>query len=145
MRILARISVASALLLAACTTVSSARDDLNGGWPAASSTAISITGDIIVTDTALQFEDGQRLAWVFEETRKGGWGPSGQQIDGAIYRVADPSDPTLIRGNTLCGWPVTYIVLSPDAEDALIMNVFRGDAIPSNTEDGFCAMYYYAR
>lgn len=137
-------SLAGICLIAACTAGGAGGDDLDGAWSATSTTAMSITGDITVTDAALQFADGQRMAWTLEDRRAGDWAGLGQQVEGAIYKVAEPADPTLLRGNTLCGQPVTYIVLSLVEAGDLGMSVFTGASAPSDA-DGLCASYFYAR
>lgn len=137
-------SLAGICLIAACTAGGAGGGGLDGVWSATSTTAMSITGDITVTDAALRFEDGQRMAWAFEDRQTGDWAGLGQQVEGAIYKVAEPADPTLLRGNTLCGQPVTYIVLSPVEAGDLGMSVFTGASAPANTDD-FCASYFYSR
>ncbi|MEM8957984.1 MAG: hypothetical protein AAGC86_09230 [Pseudomonadota bacterium] len=146
MKHLTRSSSLAACLVAVCTIGHAAEPALDGAWPAVSKTAMSITGDITVTDRALEFEDGQKIAWAFQATRTANWADLGEEAEGAIYRVTVPSDPTLVRGNSFCGWPVTWIVLSRDPYDGLAMTVFYGEAMPSRfADDKVCAVYSYGR
>lgn len=119
--------------------------DLDGAWQAYSKTAMSITGDVTVTDRAVEFTDGVTLPWVFVGTDTGDWDLTRQSLEGAIYKLTPPSDPTLRNGNTLCGSAVSFIVLANDKPDTLVMAVFTSISAPKPTSDDLCATYYFTR
>jgi hypothetical protein len=104
-------------------------------WTATSTTAMAITGDIVVSENAITFGNGDRL----EIEPAGG--------DGTIYRLKTPSDPELLNGNRLCGAadPVRYVVLTMPSEDSLSMAVFNTAEAPGGENDDTCAIYNYER
>ncbi|WP_462322359.1 hypothetical protein [Halochromatium sp.] len=120
--------------------------DLKGKWEALSNTATSITGDIQVADDAIMFGDGTRLAMSAEGSVTGHWGDQQGPVEGAIYRLELPADPTLLHGNRFCGLPdnkVSYVVLAP-FDEGLSLLVYTGDAKPM-PDASPCAIYNYAR
>jgi hypothetical protein len=77
-------------------------------WIATSKTAMSITGDIVLDDYSLTFKTGKTLDLEpYERDRMGDWAGSGKKVAGYVYKIDPPSNPKLLRGNSLCGAPVT--------------------------------------
>lgn len=119
-------------------------------WTATSTTAISITGDIVVEEERIVFANGAELRIV----------PVDPEVAG-VYRVEPPADPELENGNRLCGRDlVRFVALGRSADSAslsdspsLFLKVFDGDSPPpasaavgmSAGGAGLCATYNYAR
>lgn len=141
MRTLSRLLLASA---AVCTALP-AHADMAGKWTATSTASMAVTGDIALRDNALIFGNGSQLKLAPVAEREGMWSPLPERRPGAIYRVTPPSDPKLLRGNALCGKPVTYIVLSQRSENSLVMSVFASPKEPTGFGDESCAAYFYER
>ena len=108
-------------------------------WGAASTTATSITGDIIVGMTSITMETGSVLHI--------------RPVNSAVpnlYRFTGADMLTLIRNNNLC-LPTTtdgYLVLSYPSTNTLAIDVFDGDMPPVTVEtmesqSNFCASYSY--
>lgn len=130
---------------AAVFVTSAASADYEGRWRAASSTASAVTGDIRLRGDTLIFGNGKRLTLIPASAREGNWTPLPESSSGALYRLDPPSDPVLLHGNTLCGKPVTYIVLSQRAEHGLGLTAFTGKAAPQGFDADACAVYFYER
>ena len=114
-------------------------------WIATSTASIAVTGDIVVTDAALVFGDGKRLDWTPIGERRSVWTVLGDDVAGKIYKISPPSDPELLNGNTLCGWQVSYIVLSQRSPRSLAVTVFHSAAEPDRFGDESCAVYFYEK
>jgi hypothetical protein len=118
---------------------------VTGHWIATATASIAVTGNITVTGNALIFGNGKRLRLIPVGTRQGVWTPLGAGI-GTIYRISPPTDPKLLQGTTLCGWPVTFVVLSQPTDDSLALSVFYGTkGVPQHFGDDSCAAYFYER
>lgn len=80
-------------------------------WQARSVTTRSITGDVTFSPTRITFETGQAL----DLTSAGalpGFVAYGRQVNASLYRVRQPKDLELVRGNRLCdGKPVTFVIV----------------------------------
>jgi hypothetical protein len=134
-------SVAAAALLAA----KAVHGEPTGKWTATSTTATAVTGDIILHGDTLVFGNGRTLQLKRVESRDGRWTPLPETRRGTIYKLAPPSDPALLDGNTLCGKRVTYIVLSQRAESRLSMTAFTGEVAPHGFGADACAVFFYER
>lgn len=135
-----------AALLAGGLAQGAAAADLDGKWDALSNTATSITGNIEVAEHAITFQNGTKLGIAAEGSAEGTWGGQQASVEGAIYRLDPPADPTLLNGNQFCGLPdnkATYVVLAP-LDGGLSLIVYTGDAKPTPDADP-CAIYNYAR
>jgi hypothetical protein len=113
-------------------------------WTATSKTSMSVTGNIIVDNNTLIFGNGKRLVMTPVRGAVGNWNMSSNGF-GSIYKLNPPTDPVLLHGSTLCGTPVTYIVLSRQSNNELSLTVFYGPKEPTGFGDGSCALYNYAR
>jgi len=135
-----------ALVLGIALMSGSAHAAVAGRWTATSTASIAVTGNITVTGNTVIFGNGRRLKLIPEGIRKGVWTPTLEYLPGAIYRVSPPVDPRLLQGTTLCGWPVTYIVLSQSSATSLALSVFHGGMTPPRGfGKGACAAYFYER
>lgn len=115
-------------------------------WRAASTTAISITGDIRLSPTRL-IAAGQTIAVTVAADL-----PAYQSITGVfparVLKVTSPRRVKMLRGNEFgCNAPVRWIVVyRQGARNSLGMEVFEGTAMPRSSDDqGFCGSYSYYR
>jgi hypothetical protein len=92
-------------------------------WTAISTTAMGITGDIVLAEDRITFANGESLSIASVSGAAAG-----------IFRVDPPQNPVLLQGNTLCGDdPATFIVTA--REEGL--KVFSGEnAPPASTLSG---------
>jgi len=138
------LAVMATLAFVAGTSTSQA--GITGHWTATATDSIAVTGNITVTGDALIFGNGKTLRLIPVGTRQGVWTPTLERGPGAIYRISPPSDPKLLQGTTLCGWPVTFVVLSQPTDQSLALSVFYGTkTVPRKFGDESCAAYYYER
>ncbi|SDB31984.1 hypothetical protein [Bauldia litoralis] len=114
--------------------------DMNGKWVAASTTAMSITGDIEVSADKIVFETGASL------------GLKPVEGEAHLFTLASATDnPVLLNGNTLCGSnaPPEYIAFAM-YETSMILLAFDGPDVPKLNpdpldQDGICASFTYER
>ena len=140
------LSAAGRYILAAVLAISAARAaEPVQRWTATSTTATAVTGDIALRGDTLVFGNGKTVQLKRLESRDGRWTPLPETRRGTVYKLAPPSDPTLLNGNTLCGKPVTYVVLSQRAESRLSMTAFTGKAAPDGFGADACAVFFYER
>jgi hypothetical protein len=101
---------------------------------------MSITGDIEMDDFSIVFASGATMN--FSELVADHFVVDGRNVPASVYRVADPADPELENGNTLCGnGDVTYIASWGTGRD-MVLAVFTGDASPESDAE-MCASYSY--
>lgn len=130
-----RTFAALAVVLIATTSASAEQ------YVAISNTAMSITGDIKLDDEHIAFSNGEHLDFgaVTSEVLM----VDGEALDATIYQIAEPANPTLENGNTLCGSDsVTYIAAWKSADGLTQLAMFTGEATPEST-DTMCASYLY--
>ena len=146
--------VLAVALLAGCSLSCAAHD--GGYWRAASSAAVSITGDIAISNTKVMINfssfplvEARRLkpaevSSVFDADVNAG-------IEGALYRVNIPAGKRFLRHNTLCGdedtkWMATYV-----SGRSLQVAFFSGDEAPVfqfgviQNSPALCGTYTYGR
>ncbi|BDA84566.1 hypothetical protein Sa4125_21080 [Aureimonas sp. SA4125] len=134
MHFLPRIAFASALVLGSLPPA------VADSYSATSNTAMSITGDIDMDDFSITFANGAMLN--FSELVADHFVVDGRDVPASVFRVADPADPVLENGNSLCGnGDVTYIA-SWGAGADMTLGVFTGDAPPESDAE-MCASYSY--
>ena len=93
-------------------------------WIATSTASLAITGNINIDKNTLIFGNGKTdFAAVLRQKRNRQLERTGNGF-GTIYKLVPPSDPKLLHGNTLCGTPITYIVLSRQSERNLSLTAF---------------------
>ncbi|KQT64559.1 MULTISPECIES: hypothetical protein [unclassified Aureimonas] len=129
---------AQAILLAAAFGAAPVRAD---SYEALSTTAMGITGDIDFDDSGITFENGKHLDFsdlVADEIRV-----DGVVKPASVYAIAEPANPELNGGNTLCDRDVTYLAnwLDEDGETDWIA-AFTGEDAPTSTEN-LCASFTY--
>lgn len=96
---------------AANNAASSATSATPKRWQAMSTTAISITGDISLSDHAITFANGESLALELVE--------KDQQTGQTLFRVATKANPELLNGNRICGGqPIDYLLEQQSGEAA---------------------------
>lgn len=135
-----------ALTLAGLACAAHAKPAGEERWRAASTTAISITGDIRLSPTSL-IAAGQVIQVTVAADL-----PAYSSITGTfparVLKVVKPRRVILKNGNEFgCNAPVRWIVVyRQGARNSLGMEVFEGAALPrSSDDDGFCASYGYYR
>ncbi|WP_108818479.1 hypothetical protein [Pseudovibrio sp. Alg231-02] len=108
-------------------------------WGASSTTATSITGDIVVGMTSITMATGSVLHIK----------PVTSEVPN-LYRFTGADMLMLIRNNNLCLPDTTdgYLVLSYPSKNMLAIDVFDGDMPPMTVEgmesqSNFCASYSY--
>jgi hypothetical protein len=141
-------------LVLVCGMTAAAQD--KGYWRAASSTAKSITGDLILSDEKLSInlsnftiarirglEQGEASA-LFDPDGTGGG-------SGSLYRLIVPAEKKFLHRNSLCGsddtqWMVTY-VSGRSLQLAFFSGqkppVFTMDAIANSTD--LCGKFSYVK
>lgn len=78
-------------------------------WRATSTTAISITGNIVVKGDRVTFGNGASIAIADVAPDRPG-----------VAAVSPPANPKLLRGNTLCGdQPATFLAFALDGPGLL--------------------------
>jgi hypothetical protein len=115
-------------------------------WAAASKTALSVTGDIVIDHDIVTFAGGTSLKLKpYEMARNGDWGGTGDEVAGDLFKIDPPSNPKLLHGKLLCTDPPTFVVLWTFGEGELTLNVYSGDAAPTGLPDAdaLCASYSY--
>jgi hypothetical protein len=147
-------AVAGVLLAGACAAQANAQD--RGGWYAASTNAISITGDIAIGKDRVSIDfisyplapirplKPVEVSAVFDADVNAG-------ISGMLYRLKIPAGQRFLKKNTLCGsedtqWMATYV-----AGKTLEVAFFSGDDMPVFTFEAIskstalCGTFAYAR
>jgi hypothetical protein len=77
-------------------------------WLALSTTAMSITGDIVLTSSQITFQNGETLA--IRPIEKD------DDLGLVLYQVTSKTNPILLNGNTFCGTtPVDYLTVQTDS------------------------------
>jgi hypothetical protein len=119
-------------------------------WEALSTTAAAITGNVIFTPERITFQNKAFLDLVSVGTIPI-FQVYGKQERGDLYKVAKPSDPSLLRGNRLCGGasptPVTFVVVWKQkplagSQEERGFAAFSGNEIPTSDEKT-CSTYGY--
>lgn len=117
-------------------------------WEAVSTTALSITGNVRFSSDRIAFQNGKSVPLAPAGTVPAFGTPTGT-ANATLYRVTKPDNPALLRGNRLCGGPITFIAVwkpAPVASDIdpREMAVFSGSARPTLAGGpDFCGTYYY--
>ena len=114
--------------------------DMTGKWVAASTTAMSITGDIEISADRIIFDTGASLDL--------------RPVAGVDHLFTlDPAtdNPVLLNGNYLCGsnTPPKYIAFAQDGTSMFLL-AFDGPDEPKLSpdpldQDGICASFTYER
>ena len=115
-------------------------------WIAYSKTAMSITGDILLSPTRLSMAGIELPLKVAADLAR--FGGDNGPVAARVLKVTRPADPKLLNGNRLgCGGPIRWIVVWRfDGGKQLAMDTFTGVAMPKSVNDtGFCGSYFYAR
>ena len=147
-------AVAGVLLVGACAAQANAQEQ--GGWYAASTNAISITGDIAISKERVSIDfisyplapirplKPVEVSAVFDADVNAG-------ISGMLYRLKIPAAQRFLKKNTLCGsedtqWMATYV-----AGKTLEVAFFSGEDMPVFTfeaiskSSALCGTFAYSR
>ena len=114
-------------------------------WVPIDRITMGVTGDLTLSGETLTFGNGASLHLKLIAARKRGhWSAANELEEGDVYKVDPPANPVLLRDNTLCDKPATYIVLSyPVAHDAFL-NVYTGPNPPNGEgSEQACTGYSY--
>jgi hypothetical protein len=105
-------ALASMAVLASASVWGASADER---WTAYSTTAISVTGDVIFSPGRITFGNGRYLPLAAAGSIAR-YNALGKSVTASLFRVTAPADPVLLHGNRLCGGrtpePVTFIVVS---------------------------------
>jgi hypothetical protein len=119
-------------------------------WIAFSTTAMGVTGDILLSPTRLRTAGHDIPLQVAADDPA--FGGDDGPVRARILRITRRMDPRLLRGNTLCGVPARWIAVwhlggklwSGRRGKMLEMAVFTGERQPQSVNDaGLCATYSY--
>lgn len=110
-------------------------------YEALSTTAMGITGDIELDDSGIIFENGE--GFEFSRLSADEIVVDGVRRAASVYEIAEPANPELNGGNTLCDGNVTYLAnwLDDDGETDWIA-AFTTQDVPASTEE-LCASFTY--
>jgi hypothetical protein len=149
-------SAALALAFSLCGALSAVAQQDAGYWRAASSNAVTITGDLHIgadkfTINYVNFPLAQIRTLKPAEVSAVFDADSNASISGDLYRLNVPADKRFLHRNTLCGsddtqWMVTYA-----SGRNLQVAFFSGSAVPVLTVDGLahasnlCGLFEYVR
>ena len=106
-------------MLITTVAIASAGTSSTEHWTASSTTAMSITGNVIFTPSHMTFSNGKFIVIRYLGARPigspYGTGPARQLVQ--LYRIASQAPLRLLRGNALCAKPATFLTFfhSPDA------------------------------
>lgn len=127
-----------------------------GNWRAASNTAVSITGDLSISDTKVSINyisftiaqirhlEPAEVSAVFPSEGINGQG-------GTFYRLNIPANQRFIRHNTLCGSEDTQWMVTSASGKTLHVAFFSGANTPVltpeaiNNSTDLCGTYTYVR
>lgn len=132
------------LLIALCAAGSSGER-----WMATSTTASSITGNVVLETERIVFTGGKSLpiTRIKNVTMDDGMGHS---VPASVYQVMKPEDPALIRGNHICdGRPITYITIwhvkpiMPTDKEGRAFAAFSGATETVTNVKGSCGTFFY--
>jgi hypothetical protein len=146
--------VAIAIAALACSLSCSAQE--KGYWRAASTTAVSITGDIAIADNRTSinfaaFPSAQIRSLTPAELSAAFDADPGAPGNGHLYRLNVPAEKRFLHKNTLCGtedtqWMATYV-----SGRTLLVDFFSGSNPPVLTFDALtnapnlCGTFTYGR
>lgn len=100
-------------------------------WAATSKTAMAITGDITVGPNTITFGNGKSIKI--------------KPLSSGVSKLTPAADPELLEGNTLCGRPVTYVMLIP-SNNGLELQAYWGAKQPvAPNGEGMCASFFYSK
>lgn len=143
LRLISTFALASTLALAASSEAWAKRGEEH--WVAFSKTAMSITGDIVLSPSRLN-ADGYDFPLRAARDLPN-YGAFFGSVPARVLRVMRPMDPKLMNGNRLgCGHPIQWIVVYRFDNGMLGMDVFEGADLPTMVSDpGMCGTYTYTR
>jgi len=111
-------------------------------WQATSTTAMSITGDVQLSGSALYFQNGKSLNLKSVARNDNG--------SRQVFKVEGNTNPVLNNGNYLCGPRPPAHLFVERTKTSMAIAVFESDQAPKLDFDvfmpvGACATYHYAR
>jgi hypothetical protein len=142
------------LVTIAMLAAASARGaSVNEQWKAASTTAISLTGDITISANRITFGNGTSLPLAIAGSVPDFKIDVGKPVSATLFRVTAPADPVLLAGHRLCGGepphPVTFIAVWRPVHlrgsvDLRTIAAFSGGERPTRAAGpNFCGTYIY--
>jgi hypothetical protein len=115
-------------------------------WTALSKTAVSITGDILLSPTRLTVDHHDFPLRAAADLPR--YGAFSGNVPARVLRVTRRMDPELLNGNKLgCRGPIAWVVVYRLQHGTMLgMDVFDGPESPTTDADpGMCGTYTYAR
>ena len=127
-----------------------------GYWRAASNTAVSITGDIELSDTKISINfSGFPIAHIRDlspaETSAVFAAESSGSATGSLYRLNVPASKRFLRHNSLCGSDDVQWMVTSVAEKTLYVAFLSGAKTPELTPEAManssdlCGTFTYVR
>ena len=134
-------NVSALCLLSILVTASSALAQGADRYKATSNTAMSITGDVLMDDFSITFENDESLE--FSDLVASRLRVDGRTVPASVYRVETLGDPELLNGNQLCGTgDVTYVANWAAGDGMTAIAVFTSEQPPKSSAE-MCALYTY--
>jgi hypothetical protein len=135
------------------------RENDTGKWTAASTTAMSITGDITITPTSISFAHKTFKIRLVREIDKAHLDDAGRIADAGdsppsarLYRIQIPRTTILLNENTMCGPNDAKWMLAVYEKKAISLAFFSGETEPNldyqsvAVSHDLCGTYgYFAR
>jgi hypothetical protein len=98
-----------------------------------SRTGEAVTGSVTLSATAIRFANGRSLPLALVDANaRGVFDTAGSgTVTARIYRVTSAANPVLRNGNTLCGAPVTHLVVYEPSPGGVHLNFYQGTERPA--------------
>jgi hypothetical protein len=125
--------VAIIVMIAVAASAASAQETRR--WVPIDRITMGVTGDLTLRGETLTFGNGASIhVKLLASHQRGRWSATNEPEEADIYKVDPPVNPTVLRDNTLCDKPATYIVLSYPVPHDANLSVYTGPEPP--TGDG---------
>lgn len=136
--------LAAALILPLCQPATAAAPGVEK-WVAYSNTAMSITGDILLSPKSLVAAGKVFPLRVVADVPD--FAGENGRTTARVLAVTKPVNPKLLNGNRLCGdKPVRWIAVWRRDKSTLELDAYDSAHQPTKSDDaGFCASYGYMR
>lgn len=107
----------------------------------------AVTGRITLSADSIRFTGGKSLKLALVDGKaRGSFDAArpGTAVTARLYRVVTPADLVLRNGNTLCGRPVTHLVVYEASPGSVHLNFYEGAERPGGQgKDKLCFFSVY--
>lgn len=108
-------------------------------WHPATKAAAAITGEVVFDPAKVEFASGSKLPLEYVDEIPGfTW--EDKTFSASLYRITEPGNPLLLRGDTLCGGSVRFISVTK-TPDGIYLSAYY--AKPRWIVEGICAGFQY--